>query len=70
MTTKKTNTPAESYAIIEAMLWSIVNDETVNPHVRVNASRELRSVIADLESITPTATPKIVQLQALKRAKG
>ena len=67
MVSKKS--PAESLGVIEEMLWGIVNDPAVNPAVRVQASRELRAVIADREAVAPTVTPKVAQLQALKRAK-
>lgn len=67
MASKKS--PAESLGVIEEMLWGIVNDPSVNPAVRVQASRELRAVIADREAVAPTVTPKVAQLQALKRAK-
>ena len=68
MSKKEPLSPAASLGVIEDMLWGIVNDPGVNPAVRVQASRELRNVIADREALTPTATPKIAQLQALKRA--
>ena len=64
----KPKTPGDSLLIIEEMLWSIVNDESVNAAVRVQASRELRNVIADREAVMPTVTHKVAQLQALKRA--
>lgn len=65
----KAKSPAESLEVIEKMLWGIVNDATVNPAVRVQASRELRAVIADREAVAPTQTAKVAQLQALKRAR-
>ena len=67
MTKSEPLSPAASLRVIEDRLWGIVNDPGVNAAVRVQASRELRNVIADREALTPTATPKIAQLQALKR---
>ena len=62
-------TATEKLALIEGVLWERITDPEVNAQTIVWASRELRNVIADREAVTPTVTPKIAQLQALKRAK-
>lgn len=60
-------TPTEKLALIESLLWERITDPGVNAQTIVWASRELRNVISDREALTPTVTPKIAQLQALKR---
>ena len=61
-------TSNEKLTLIESILWARITDPEVNAQTIVWASKELRNVIADREAIAPSSTPKLTQLQALKRA--
>lgn len=67
---RDTATPTDSaLAVIEDMLWGIVEDPAINPAVRVQAARELRFTIKQRLEDEPEETAPLTALRTITTRK-